>query len=256
MKKYKDFLDKNTQKYFLFLSCFLFFFQSFGQFKYRYEQSGVKEEIKLTYQKIDIEDVIPGSSGKDITWDFSTIKKENEFVIRKITRPDSLAKAEFPEANYIEIHGDSIFTALEEEYGRTYKLGYYDKPAQLKIQYPKPKLMSRFPISYLDVVSRDYTTFFSLKEQSFSGEGNVKMEADGYGKLRLPDTIYEKSIRLRVTQKQTDFIEKYDKTQKSSSTTFMWFTEEGKYPVLILRKISSGKEEQKEGLYLKEIEKK
>ncbi len=228
--------------------------QAYAQFWQSYRQNNAKGGVKLIYQEFETEDVVPGSSGRNITWDFTTIKKGKNRVVKKITSPDSLAKAEFPEANLIEIHGDSIFTALQEEYGRTYNLGYIDKSAELKIEYPKPLLVSRFPISYLDVISRDYTTFFNLKEQSFSGEGKIKIEADGYGNLRLPDTIYREVTRLRITQKQTDFIEKYDKTHESSTTTFMWFNKGEKHPILILRKMRSGDEIRKEGQYLLKVE--
>ncbi|HLS29552.1 MAG TPA: hypothetical protein VK021_01705 [Flavobacteriaceae bacterium] len=240
------------QKFLIGLLCCLISNIVYGQRKFEYGPIP-KDGVKLIYQKFDVDDVVPGSSGQNVTWDFSTIGKRQSRVVRNYMPSDSLALAEFPGANFMEIIGDSIFRALKTEFGRTYSLGYFDKPANLKISYPKPLLLSRFPVSYRDVVFRNYTTIFSMGEEEFRGEGRVKIEADGYGRLRLPDTIYNNVMRLRISKKQTDEIEEYEVTQNSSTVTYMWLTETHRYPVFILTKSTSENKTYKEGLLLKKV---
>lgn len=245
---YQRYLSK-----FLFglLSCFI---SSYAYSQQKFEYGPIpKEGVKLIYQKLDMDDVVAGQAGPNVTWDFSTIDKSKSKVVKNFTPPDSLALAEFPGANFIEIRGDSVFRALKSEYGRTYSLGYYDKTADLKISYPKPLLLSRLPVSYSDVIIRNYTTIFSLKDKVFKGEGRVKIEADGYGRLRLPDTIYNRVIRLRISQKQTDEIKEYEVSRNSSTVTYMWLSETHRYPIFILKKSTSGVEVFKEGLILEKV---
>lgn len=234
-----------------FLWVILFTSISFAQRKYGYDHFS-KKGRDLIYSSFDAEDVVPGPSGRSVRWDFSTIQFKSGEIIHKKRRPDSLAKAEFPDVNYVEITKDSAFTAFKEDYGRLYKLGYIDQKTGLKIKYPEPVLVSRFPISYTDMVSRAYTMTFEMKEQKFEGKGEVKIEADGYGTLLLPEKTYRNVLRLRIVQTQTNHIEKYDVNQKQSVVTYVWYEEDQQDPILILRKTQVGDKSRKEGLMLKD----
>lgn len=240
------------KRFFVGFLCFLLGSFAYAQQKFEYGPIP-KEGVKLIYQKIKVEDVVPGRSGENITWDFTTVTKRDAIVVKNYIAPDSLARAEFPEANFMEVHGDSIFRALKTEYGRTYSLGYFDKPADLKISYPDPLLLSRFPVSYLDVVIRNYTTNFSMKDESFKGEGQVKIEADGYGRLRLPNKIYNEVMRIRISKKQTDKIEEYEVSQETSTVTYIWLSKKHQYPVFVLQKSTSGNEMYKDVLLLRKV---
>lgn len=236
---------------FAFVLFFIFFsLNIFAQREYEYG-SVPKKGVRLVYESFDTDDVSPGPSGRSVIWNFTTIRRDSQKIIKKILRPDSLSKAEFPEANFIEIMGDSVFTAMKEEYGRVYRMGFFDKQKNIKVEYPKPLLISRFPISYTDVVSRDFEVIFNQKDKKFTGKGEVKIEADAYGKLRLPDTTYNNVMRLRIVQKQTDLIEKYDVKRKTNIITYVWFDENHKNPILILKRIQYGDKEKKEGLLFK-----
>lgn len=235
----------------LFLWIILFTSISFAQRKYGYDHFSKKGE-KLIYSTFDAEDVVPGSSGRSVKWDFSTLQILPKEIVQKKHKPDSLAKAEFPEINVMEITADSAFTALKEEYGRVYKLGYIDKKNNIKIKYPEPLLISRFPISYTDVVSRGFSMIFEMKDRKFEGKGEVKIEADGYGTLLLPNKTYQNVLRLRIVQNQTNHIEKYDVDQKYSVVTYVWYEEDQKNPILILKKTQVGNKSKKEGMMLKE----
>lgn len=227
----------------------------FAQEKYGFG-SKVEDEIHLVYQKYQTDRVVPGRSGEQVTWDFTDLQKAKEQVEKYIKPADSLTKAEFPEANYMERYKgkDSVWTALKDEFGRRYRLGYLDKEAHLKITYPNPMLLMRFPVVYNDVVSKSYTSIFMKDFKTFTGEGRVKMEVDGYGSLLMPDKVYPNVLRVRINGKQTDMIEKYETSHASSSTTYMWFEENAKYPLLILDKKVSENKEYKEVLYLQKSE--
>lgn len=232
----------------VFISFLLSSFQLHSQVKFEFGNLS-DDGVKLLYQKFDAENISEGSSGSDVVWDFSHIQK-TETIEKKILPADSLAKANFPDAEFMEIIGDSIFTALKEEYGRTYSLGYFDKSSQLKIAYPKSLLLSRFPVSYQDVVSRDYSSVFEWKDKKLTGEGQVKIEADAYGNLRLPDTVYNRVMRIKIHQKQTYQVEKYDLSKKAVWVTYIWLEEKERNPLLILRKNISNGKVFKEGMYL------
>lgn len=227
-------------------------FSTFGQRKYNYSNTP-KECIRVVYQKMEAEKLVPGKSGANIAWDFTEVRSTKDRVAKWVVKPDSLVKALFPEANLMEKYDDGTVFGLKTEYGRTYQVGYMNPKTGLKIEYPQALLLYRFPMNYRDVVARKYTSIFTLREHFFTGEGDVKIEVDGYGTLRMPDSVYKDVLRVRVTRDQEDFIEKYETSQKSTTTSYMWFDADSQYPILVLQKNNTGKKTQKEALYRKKL---
>lgn len=206
---------------------------------------------KAKFQNAVPDEVEAGDSGVNVVWNFSDLK-DSTTVSAKITRPDSIGEAEFPEAKFIEKQEDGTFKAFMEEQGRTYLLGYLDKEADVKLHYTKPMLISRRPISYGDKIYKDYKSSFTYKNKTYTGEGEVSIESDGAGTLILPDDIYEDVIRIKVTKEQSSFIEKYDTSVQKETVSYFWFDEERQNPLMEISASKARGHTKKEVRYLKE----
>lgn len=228
----------------------LFIFSGYGQdFYYHIEdyQSGTK----LIYSVCDASSVVPGRAGGAVVWDFMSMPITEDKIVKTIVYPDSLTKAEFSAANLMEKSSDGSFTALRIQGGRSYSLGIMNEEAQWRVKYDNPVLLIRRPFAFGDRVLKDFEVKFRYGKRRFKGNGNVKIEADGMGTLRMPDSIYQNVLRVQSRMEQTNSIKKYETTHKTEMITYKWFTRDNKAPVLVMTITKSGDDFNVEMLYLK-----
>jgi len=209
--------------YLITISCCLTFSNAYCQTKYQNIEN-FKLGTILTFQKCEPDKFDIGTNGKDVIWNFSNLKATNETATEWILAPGSTPESkDYPMTNLIEKYSDGSYVFLKKDENKTYLLGFNGEDSKIKIMYPQPVLIAKRPFSYGEKVSESYTTSYTANDLKFSGKGMVSIEADGFGTLILPNNKYENVIRLKITQTQSDLLEKYNSTNETSIITYVWF---------------------------------
>lgn len=164
------------------------------------------------------------NTGRNVTWDYSNLKKSDETITQWIISPQGIKEAEdYPEATLVEKYSDGKYVFLKADESKTYLLGFADEKSKIKIKYPQPILIANRPFSFNNEISETYTSSYSVNGMDFSGEGTVTIEADGFGTLILPNKTYTNTLRIKITQDQSDILKQYNSTSKMKVISYVWF---------------------------------
>ncbi|MDD4993090.1 MAG: hypothetical protein PHR83_12750 [Paludibacter sp.] len=175
---------------------------------------------QLVKQQVEFKD--PGSSGKDLHWDFSMVQPINEdykldYFIPDSTQMNRLCGMEHNTRYYYLQHNDSLW-ATGFENSTTY------------MEYVTPELKLKFPFAYGDTL---YTQFKGAGEychrDSICVKGYTRVIADAEGELKLPEfETVKKALRVRT-------LRHYTETGKDSVEmtldTYSWYAAGIRYPV-------------------------
>jgi len=176
-----------------------------------------------------------GPAGANVTWDFSDLKPTEKTLTSHMLNSAALEKAdEIKDANVaIEEFGNYfLFKVTEnsiEQYGTV--------SCNTVIKYDQPFLKLKFPFAYGDIASGNYSGIQQSANSKVAVLGTYEIKADAYGTLILPGNISIKDV-LRV--KQTRTIE--DKSSKITEITYRWYTDNLRYPLLVVVKYVTSKE--------------
>lgn len=198
-----------------------------------------KASETYSVEKIDTTDFSPGSSGENITWDFSgsSITTSNPFFYY-FSYENAPQVEDFDDATVV--FTDSVFTYDFEYYQQSENeislIGSANTSNQDKWLYTDTKKIFEYPMAYLD----SFTDSFIGKEihapNLHSGEpsfrwGNRKVVYDGYGTLITPNNNTFNAYRLKAIeyvhdstciQCSVNFHILYD----INDTTYYWFSAE------------------------------
>ena len=200
--------------------------------------------------KQQIEYVDPGKPGKNITWDLSqaqVIREEYPIIYSSpkliedsiyVIGNDTILKRYVPNTEYF----------LKKEYGTMYYYQFKNDTISLighenptvRLRYTEPLMECVFPLNYNDEFLSPYLLegVYSNSSKILSS-GNIKIKADAYGKIILPEgdsispvlrvkttqticrsmrsSIYKDSIRPNVQDKVIE--------------TYKWYAKGYRYPV-------------------------
>lgn len=184
------------------------------------DRNAYRAADQIVKQQVEFKD--PGSSGKNLTWDFSMVQPINEnykldYFIPDSTQMERLCGQEHNTRYYYLQHADSLW-AVGFENSTTF------------MEYPVPELKLKFPFAYGD-------TLFSLFEGigqyghrlELAVKGYTRVEADAEGDLKLPEfETVKKALRVRT-------LRHYTETGKDSIEmtldTYSWYAAGIRYPV-------------------------
>jgi hypothetical protein len=184
------------------------------------ERNAYRAADQLVKQQVEFKD--PGSSGKNLTWDFRFLQPINEEYALNYFIPDStqmtrLCGQEHNTRYYFREQRDSL-QAVGYENSTTY------------MEYPTPELRMRFPFAYGDTLF----SYFEGKGQychrlALAVKGYTRIEADAKGELLLPKSeTVKKALRVRT-------LRHYTETGKDSVEmtldTYSWYAAGIRYPV-------------------------
>ena len=197
-----------------------------------------------------IEYVDPGKPGKNITWDLSqaqVIREEYPIIYSSpkliedsiyVIGNDTILKRYVPNTEYF----------IKKEYGTMYYYQFKNDTISLighenptvRLRYTEPLMECAFPLNYNDEFLSPYLLegVYSNSSKILSS-GNIKIKADAYGKIILPegDTI---SPVLRVKTTQTICRSMRSSIYKDSIRpnvqdkvieTYKWYAKGYRYPV-------------------------
>ena len=200
--------------------------------------------------KQQIEYVDPGKPGKNITWDLSqaqVIREEYPIIYSSpkliedsiyVIGNDTILKRYVPNTEYF----------IKKEYGTMYYYQFKNDTISLighenptvRLRYTEPLMECVFPLNYNDEFLSPYLLegVYSNSSKILSS-GNIKIKADAYGKIILPegDTI---SPVLRVKTTQTICRSMRSSIYKDSIRTnvqdkvietYKWYAKGYRYPV-------------------------
>jgi len=187
----------------------------------------------LNFQQCDTTGVTQGFTGPKQTWDFSTLtpaKVSQEDMVS----PESTPYASiFPKANMVEKNSDKTFVFVDKEDQLSYLVGYVSEPAKTKIEYHKPIVFAKRPVSFGGTNSYPFTSQMVSNNMKFSGGGMMTIAADAYGTLTLPGKKkYSNVLRIKITQKEKDTLVQYKSVTQMIVTTYVWFDEKHKSALL------------------------
>ncbi|MGX1025176.1 hypothetical protein [Psychroflexus sp. MBR-150] len=205
------------------LLFFLVFFTSNGQNNFKNIEN-FKSGTTLIFQDCEIDSIYSGDTGENVTWDFSKLKPKKNKIIEEIVNSRKVPESKnFPKSNLVEKYSNGDYVFLNKDKNKTFLVGFISNEHNLEISYTKPMLIAQRPFSYGDKLGENYNSSYNVNGLNFSGNGNVTIEADGYGTLILPDRKINDVLRINITQKQENKVEQYNSTSEMLTTTYVWF---------------------------------
>jgi len=183
------------------------------------ERNAYRAADKLVKQQVEYKD--PGSSGKNLNWDFRTLQPVNEeyslnYFFKNKIDTTLLCGQEHNTHYYYNQKADSLW-AVGFENATTY------------MEYPKPELRMRFPFAYGDTL---YSQFEGAGEychrDSIFVKGYTRIIADADGELKLPDETVKKALRIRTLRHYTEIGKD---SLEMTLDTYAWYADGIRYPV-------------------------
>ena len=212
----------------IFFCCVILTLQA--QHQLRSDFNTFRAGDHIVKQQVEFKD--PGSSGRQLTWDFRMLQPVNQeyglgYFIPDSSRMDILCGTEHRTRYYYQISNDSLWATGFEN-------------ATTLMGYQVPELRLRFPFSYGDTL---FSFFEGRGEYShmlqLSVKGYTRVKADAEGELLLPDfETVKHALRVRTmryyteTSPVTDLLpEEQENRLEMMFDTYSWYAEGIRYPV-------------------------
>ena len=184
------------------------------------DRNAYRADDQVVKQQVEFKD--PGSSGRNLNWDFRFLQPVNEYYSLNYFIPDStqmnrICGLEHNTRYYYQQQQDSLWATGFEN-------------ATIYMEYVKPELRLRFPFSYGDTL---FSAFEGVGQYCHRLElavtGYTRVIADAQGELMLPDwETVQNALRVHT-------IRHYTETGKDSTEmtldTYSWYAEGMRYPV-------------------------
>jgi len=170
----------------------------------------------------------PGSSGRNLTWDFRNLQIINDeyklrFFIPDSTRMYRLAGWQHRTLYYFEQRGDSLWA-----------VGYEN--ATTFMEYIIPELRMVFPFTFGDTLRSEFEGRGEYGRRLQLGvRGFTRVEADAEGELILPDERVRRALRVRTTRHYTETDLAHGRETGNQTQmildTYSWYAQGVRYPV-------------------------
>jgi Secretion system C-terminal sorting domain len=179
----------------------------------------------LKFVHCDSTGVYAGSSGNNVTWNFSSLipipsDTETEWMV---TPASTTHGGLFPGANQVEKYSNGQFVYVNKSAGATYLVGFVDTVNNIVLHYYDSMLFALRPISYGSTTIDTFKNKFSSGPYNFSGGGTSTIHADGYGTLILPTGTYTNVLRVTIIQSEIDTLLNPHSTSVTTTVSHAWF---------------------------------
>lgn len=200
------------------------------------DRNAYRADDRIVKQQVEFKD--PGSSGKNLTWDFRMLQPINQeykldYFTPDSTRMDTLCGMEHNTRYYYFQKRDSLWA-----------IGFENSTTLM--EYLKPELKLRFPFGYGDTLRSNFEGAGQYSHRlNLKVKGYTRVEADAEGELLLPDfESVKRALRIHTqryyTQTGRDSIEMI-------LDTYAWYAEGIRYPVFESIKTNLIKKARKQG---------
>lgn len=170
----------------------------------------INTTINLKSEDVSGTSITAGSSGANITWDFSMYTGTNPVTYTVKACPGQSNCFRFPGANRITsvANADTYdFNAMTDT--EATMLGSYSGPAlgDVTVTYVNPLIEYKFPITYLQQFD-DLYEFNSVSAAigNTNETGEVSVSVDGYGTVITPKGTYSNVLRIKRMRTATQTI--------------------------------------------------
>lgn len=163
----------------------------------------------------------PGSSGKDLIWDFRTLQPINQdykltYFLPDNTQTNRLCGMEHRTRYYYDQHNDSLW------------ITGYENPTTY-MEYLQPELRMKYPFVYGDTLHSHFEGKGEYgRRLKLTVKGNTRVEADAEGELILPDETVKKALRIHTLRHYTETGRDSIEMQVD---TYSWYATGTRYPV-------------------------
>jgi hypothetical protein len=190
------------------------------------------------------DDLDPGPSGANQTWDFSVINVTSSDELLIMNPSSTPFVSEFPESNQVS-HFDGTTTynynnvnpSKMEHNGD----GFEGNPP-LIIHYTNPSTQMIFPFSYNNSSNDTYYSEYTQSGMTMHSHGTVTLMADAWGTVTTPEGTFSNVLRTRnhIVQVDSAFMEGiFLYTTTSTFTHYNWHTANSHHPVMSISILST-----------------
>ena len=175
----------------------------------------------------------PGDDGRNVIWDFSDLEFNRDFT-GTLDEPSITKGAHiFSNANTALQEFNSFFF-FNSNRKRIEQHGYMSVNGNVYITYNEPFVKMRYPFTFGSAFDGIFSgTYNSNEKQLGTLYGTYKVEGDGIGTLILPnDKIFENALRVKEVKEYDQTLN--NRSYKISTTTYRWYVENHRFPVLVL----------------------
>jgi len=172
--------------------------------------------------------VMPGDSGANVTWDFTTIGSDS-IVTWSSVAPQS--GSQIAGANLNVLYSPQNYYCYNVSQTKKQITGIVVNGVVLT--YSNPEDMFRYPMTYQNEYSDTWACTFTSSGYLIARTGKSVASIDGYGTLKLPNKTITNVLRLHYQQDYMDSL-----SQWSYNTyyvdEYMWLVQGENYPLLTI----------------------
>jgi len=161
----------------------------------------------------------PGASGANVVWDFSAIGTSAGNSYSYTACSSSTNCGTFPGSNVVIAQPPTTGYFIVDN---TRQAVNGAAVGSTNIIYSNPEDMLRFPFTYNNTYTDNFSANFTSGGSSFVRSGSVTVTADGYGKLILPNGTYNNILRVKRVETYTDTWS--GPTINYSSEIYAWYS--------------------------------
>ncbi len=189
-------------------------------------------------QQADTTGVTPGSSGNDVTWDYSNLVLLGDSSSYEVIAPSSTPyAADFPNANlaHLDQAGQYIYYQTSAtEYSFHGSVSDDGMGGQLVYAYTDPATYFTFPMAFGATVNDDLAAGYSTQGMVFTRTGSITSEYDAFGTLITPEGTFNNVARIRIHEDDNDqaSVQGFPVTVKTVVITYLWLQEDSPAPIM------------------------
>ncbi len=212
---------------FILLSTFFILFNALSQTVINFNTHAPIAGDVINFVEISFFE--PGIGGKDIIWDFTSLKPLNKTVISEQKNPDKNDLNKFTFKPNIVLYEDEkshFFNLTEKLYEQ---LGVIADKYELN--YEKPLKRMIYPFMYEDYFDGEFegTAFFNTNYQ-IDISGKYTVEADAYGLIKLPGNKIKNVIRIKQFTRSTQV--SMCSVAEVDTYKYLWYSHDERYPLI------------------------
>ena len=202
----------------------------YGVTRLTFEQHALRPDIHNIMVLTQFQD--PGAGGADQIWNFSDLKLNNDFK-GLLLNPKYMKNSFFSNQFNTELveFGNSFYFNIDNN--KIELTGFKSSNGNMEIDYSKPFVKMVYPFEYGNSFNGNFSG--KIKSGNLIGEinGTYDVEADGFGKLILPDnTEINDVLRVKTVKKYTQTFSS-SKPSEVTVTTYRWYNQSERYPLLV-----------------------
>lgn len=196
-------------------------------------KAGDKHHFKLAKNNVDV-----GQAGANQVWDFSDMEVTGDLTSFMLNAKETPKSNALPEANtVIEEFNNKFYFSVNKNIVEQH--GFVGCGGGV-LHYDAPFVKMIYPFTYGDTYDGEFGGQYITKDGKKGPKvsGRYSLEADAYGTLILPgDVTINNVLRLKTTR-----VRSYSSASENITTTYRWYAEDVRYPLLSIIQRQNGEE--------------